>query len=505
MAGSGWFQGSDWLRGGGRFCSGTPLVACLVVLALSAGTPLRGQSGDGLGAVAAVQQRFIDVIAENEASVVAITLVRKTEEGVPGPFVGPLNQLNARPALPSLDDPTFMFNEFGTGVVIDADGLILTNFHVLHENHDVFVTTVDRKVHAATVRAADPRSDLAVLKIDASGLRPMPLGDGGKLKKGQLVVALGNPYAIASDGEVSASWGIISNLARKAAPLINPEDGQTRPTLHHFGTLIQTDAKLTFGTSGGALLDMEGKMIGLTTSLAAITGYEQAAGYAVPVDDTFRRVVDALKEGREVEYGLLGVRMSPALARRATPAQDVAGWLVEDIERGSPAQRAGLVSGDVITKVAGAPIVDFDDLAREVGRLPAAATARLTVWRRGRAVPVDVVLAKYPVMGRKVVTRRPRSWRGMQIDYGSAVRSAQPLVFAPPELSEPHVVVTELAEESAAARAGLQVGARISRVDDRRVETPAEFRRAVRDVDGAVRLTLIVPSGIPETVTIPAE
>jgi S1-C subfamily serine protease len=120
-------------------------------------------------------------------------------------------------------------------------------------------------------------------------------------------------------------------------------------------------------------------------------------------------------------------------------------------------------------------------------------------------MPVDIVLAKYPVTGRKVVTNRPPAWRGMQIEYGSAVRSDQPLVFAPPELSEPHVVVTELAEDSTAARAGLQVGARISRVDDRRVQTPADFRRAVRDAKGDVRLTLIVPSGTPETVTIPAE
>ncbi|MEZ6072067.1 MAG: PDZ domain-containing protein [Pirellulales bacterium] len=246
-------------------------------------------------------------------------------------------------------------------------------------------------------------------------------------------------------------------------------------------------------------------MIGLTTSLAAITGYEQAAGYAVPVDDTFRRVVDALKEGREVEYGLLGVGMSPGLVRAEPVPADVEGWMVESIERGSPAQRAGLVPGDVITSVAGKPIHDFDELAREVGRLPAATKTQLTVWRRGRELPVDVVLSKYPVPGRKIVTKRPSAWRGMRIDYGSAVRSSQSLIFAPPEMSEPHVVVTELAEGSLAQRAGLEVGSRISRVGGRRVETPDEFRRAVDAMDGDVQLTLIDLSGTPVTVTVPAK
>ncbi len=137
-----------------------------------------------------------------------------------------------------------------------------------------------------------------MLEIDAKDLKPIVLGDASTLKKGQIAIALGNPYAIARDGQASASWGIIANIARKAAPLTS-EDGtrKQKDKLYHFGTLIQTDAKLNLGTSGGALVNLKGEMIGLTTSMAAISGYEQAAGYAIAVDDVFRQALRVASGG----------------------------------------------------------------------------------------------------------------------------------------------------------------------------------------------------------------
>ncbi len=220
-------------------------------------------------------------------------------------------------------DPSFVPSEFATGVVVDSKGLILTSAHVLADDSRYVVWT-DRKAYDAQVIAADPRSDLAVLQVtektSGSEFVPIRLGDASKLRRGHFVVTLGNPYAIARDGEVCAGLGIVSNLSRKAPPVpgeTNPR--ASRPTLHHFGTLIQTDAKLNLGTSGGALLNLDGEMVGLTTALAAQAGYEQAAGYALPVDETFRRVVATLKQGREVEYGLLGVvpqRLTPVEVQR---------------------------------------------------------------------------------------------------------------------------------------------------------------------------------------------
>src|SRR5262249_22946371 len=160
---------------------------------------------------------------------------------------------------------------------------ILTAHHVLRENCDYWITTASRKTYKVQqIKAADPRSDLAVLSIKARDgeLEPIKFGDAAGLKKGQIVLALGNPYGIARDGQVSASWGIISNLSRKDGPwTTDRETRNSKPTLHHYGSLIQTDVKLNLGTSGGALVNLKGEMIGLTVSLAAGLGYEQAAGF----------------------------------------------------------------------------------------------------------------------------------------------------------------------------------------------------------------------------------
>ncbi len=311
------------------------LSTAAFVLLLSAVRPLVAQEPTreltGLEMATAIEQTLVDVIARCEKSVVAIARVKA---GLARPRISSM-RLGNRIVLPRRiprqlmpngpTDPNFIPQEYGTGVVIDAAGLILTHYHVLGENDDHWVTTTEGKVYRARIQAADPRSGLAVLSIAATDLVPIRFGDASRVRKGQIVIALGNPYAIARDGQASASWGIVANIARKAGPLPRSEfsDGQlvpTKSTLHHFGTLIQTDAKLNLGTSGGALVNLRGEMIGLTTSLAALAGYEQAAGYAVPINEAILRVIDVLKEGREVEHGLLGIDLGSSLSRTLAAA-----------------------------------------------------------------------------------------------------------------------------------------------------------------------------------------
>jgi S1-C subfamily serine protease len=454
-----------------------------------------GKEPGSLKVLMAAEEVLAETIARGERSVVAIMRVRRPERAEIPNFQVQVPDFFNRQGLPRPDmelipDPDLPPTEFGTGVVVDAKGLILTNYHVVRSDSQHYVTTHERKTYRAKIKAADSRSDLAVLELEPQPqqtirLTPIKFGDASTLRKGQIVIALGNPYGIARDGQVSASWGIVSNLARKAG--IDPDEttpAGKKPTLHHYGTLIQTDAKLNFGTSGGALLNLRGEMIGLTTSLAAAAGYEQAAGYAIPVDETFLRIVEALRQGREVDYGFLGVKMRNLDARDMAAGKQ--GMLVDDTVAGMPAHRVGLQRDDVITHVNGRPIYDADGLVLNVSSLPAEAPARLTVLRRGQTMQFEIELAKAPAT-RRIVTAPPELWRGMRVDFASALgtdlidRSQQ-------LLAEGCVVVAEVASESPAWRAGLRPEMVISHVGNTRVQTPREFQAAVSGKNGAVQV-----------------
>ena len=242
----------------------------LAVIVCSGIHPAAAQEPSGLQMAASLEKVLEETIARTEKSVVAIARVRKAAPGDPFHVEfrpDPFGRRPFQPVHPLPTDADFVPNEYGTGVVIDRRGLILTAYHVLGEDSDYFITAIDRKVYRAWVKAADPRSDLAVLTVDgadvvSANLLPIQFGDAATVRKGQIVLTLGNPYAIARDGQPSAGWGIVSNLARKAPPSPEESDPAGKRTLHHFGTLIQTDAKLNLGTSGGPLVNLRGEMVG---------------------------------------------------------------------------------------------------------------------------------------------------------------------------------------------------------------------------------------------------
>jgi S1-C subfamily serine protease len=489
-------------------CAGFGWAAAIAISfagVLFESTPLNAQQPvpkaaaeiSGGQAATALQDQLVDAIARGEKSVVAIYRVdgddaalSQSVEIVPGQ--GKFARSTA--ATPPPGDPDFIPDEYGTGVVVDRHGLILTCYHVLGLKSQHYVATSDRKVYSARIKAADPRSDLAVLQIEASDLIPVTFGNAETLKKGQIVVALGNPYAIARDGQASASWGIIANLARKAGPPLDTSK------LYHYGTLIQTDAKLNLGTSGGALVNLKGEMVGLTTSLAATPGYEQAAGYAVPVDETFRRVVNTLKEGREVEYGFLGV--APTNLNKLEILQGAHGARITHVEPGSPAEQSNLRPGDVVTQVNGQSIFDADELVLDVGRKPVDSHVELTVLRDDVKRKIPVELAKFPVRGVKVVTKPAPSWRGMRIDYGTALpRDSDRIATALPDPGG-SVVALEVDKDSPAAAAGLQYGMFITQVGNTPVRTPKEFFDAVAGRTGEVSLRLSTLIGQPDIRTV---
>lgn len=374
---------------------------------------------------------------------------------------------------------------FGSGIVIDESGLILTCEHVIRDATKIYVRLPGHQGSYADIHAADPRSDLAVLRLlkPPAGLKAIKIGDGGAVKKGQWVLSLANPFAAGfRDGSPSASWGIVGNLRRRAPG--NGNEASRTKSLHEYGTLIQTDARLNLGTSGGALLDLRGDLIGLTTSMAAVSGSETAGGFAVPLDPGMRRIIDVLRRGDEVEYGFLGVQLEEHNQRSEK------GLRIGSVTQGSPAHKAGLQNGDTILAVNGAPIHENDDLFLAVGTQLAGNKAQIDYLRDPASPPrsASVVLAKFYVPGKIIAAKKPAANRGLRVDHTSVLLLIDPQALTFRSIP-PGVVIREVHPDSKAA-AQLKVNDVITHVNGRPVNSPEEFYREMQRAAGPVELRL---------------
>ena len=382
-----------------------------------------------------------------------------------------------------LAHPDTVPDRFGSGVAIDDSGLILTNFHVIEGATKIFVRLPGTgRGSYADIQAGDPRADLAVLKMlhPPVDLKAIPMGEGGKVQQGDWIVSLANPFAAGfKDGNPSASWGIISNLRRRIVSGVSDEVKRLKP-LSQYGTLLQTDARTNLGCSGGAVLDMDGKLIGLTTSQAAIEGGEAAGGYAIPMDANTQKMIDVLKRGEEIEYGLLGITVNPE------DRGEGHGVMIQEAGPGMPAARAGLMARDVVTSIDGHAIREPDDLFLNISAALAGSKVEIDVLRNGRRVTVPVSLAKAGPgeWGEKaIVSKRHPPVYGLRVDYASVL----PAGSAPPE----GVMVKELEPGSPAANK-LKEGMIVVAVNDQPVPTPAKFYELAR---GKASVTLDVVEG----------
>lgn len=485
-----------------------PMALCLLSSGLYAVT---ASAQDAAAVFAAFEQSVVDVVSRSEKSIVAVARIPLRNERIDRQparnAFGPPHGLNENDPL----SPTFSPQEFGAGILMSQPGhpetrFVLTNYHVVHGGRpflndgsvasDARLTVrIDRTRAAwASLYAADPRSDLAVLAVEdkefSTALKSLPtltLPDAVDFRKGQFVLSLGNPYAIARDGSPSVSLGMISNVSR--IPLLDtPRDEKT---IHQFGTLLHVDTRLGPGSSGGALLNSSGQLIGITTSLAALEGYESSVGYAIPFNAAMRRIVEDLLNGYEVEYGFLGVQPRDFAARRFSNVRTLnpQGVQILRVVRESPADRAGLRSGETIRAVNGVRLYSQDDLFREIGLLAPGTNVHLHVISRSGQRFVDVQIAKWsvPDAERIVVSNyRQPAWRGLRVDWPTGR-----MKYFDTEAPYPVAVVVKSVDPgSPAEAAGLRPGDLIERVAGRSVETPEEFAAAIKPLRGDVRLDL---------------
>jgi len=369
----------------------------------------------------------------------------------------------------------------GSGVIVSPDGYILTNNHVVSGASDVEVFTQDRKKYKAKVIGTDSRTDIAVLRIEATGLPTLPLANSSQVKVGDLVFAIGDPFGV---GE-TATMGIVSATGRGLGG-----------TIERYENFIQTDAPINPGNSGGALINLQGNLVGINTAIISGGGGNQGIGFAIPIN-LAHSIVDQLVDHGKVIRGYLGVSIQgvdPDLAR-AFGLSHGGGALIGDVQPNSAAAKAGVERGDVVLQLNGQEVSGPEDLSVRISQLAPGSLAHLKIFRNGQSKDIDVTLGEFPenAGGGSVETegKAPAALKGLQVQNLTPDIAKQ--LGLP--LTAKGVVVNDLDPASPAADAGIQQGDVIQEVNRKPVHNLEEYRQALATAGNQSVLLLVNRGG----------
>jgi serine protease Do len=381
-------------------------------------------------------------------------------------------------------------HSLGSGVIVNPDGYILTNNHVVDGASDVQVTLSDKRQLKAKIVGTDPRTDIAVLKIPTSGLATVTLGDSAKAKVGDLVLAIGDPFGI---GE-TVTMGIVSAKGRRDLRLEGPEG---------YEDFIQTDASINPGNSGGALVNTRGELIGINTAIISNGGGgNQGIGFAVPVNMA-RSVMEQILKSGKVSRGYLGIliqEVTPDLAKAfSLPSPE--GALVGDVTPDSPGAKAGLQKGDVITALNGQKVSDSLELRLRISQMAPGSSVKMDVYRNGQKREMSATLVEFPEKA-QTAQNEPQgeapALEGVQVENLTNDIAQQLNLPA----GTRGVVITRVDPDSAAAETGLERGTVIQEVNRKPVNNVEQFRAAVRAAANQPLLLLINRGGSSSYVVI---
>ncbi len=362
----------------------------------------------------------------------------------------------------------------GSGFIISDDGYVLTNNHVIAGSSDIFVTLTEGKEHRAKVVGTDARTDLALLKIEAKGLKPLPIGESRSLRKGQWVLAIGSPFGL----ESTVTAGIVS--------AINRETGDYLP-------FIQTDVAVNPGNSGGPLIDLSGRVVGVNSQIVSRSGGFMGISLAIPIDEAMN-VVDQLKEHGKVTRGRIGVQIGTVSedVAKAIGLSKAMGAMVSNVERNGPADQAGVRSGDVITHFNGREINHMSDLPRIVGETKPGTRAPMEVWRKGKSVTVHVKVGEMPSTEQEE-GRTPSTPQSAPADALGLTVTEVPAAVREQFQFEGGVQITEA--EGPGAEAGVAAGDIVLTINDTDITSPSQYASVVSKLDKSRPAAVLVMRG----------
>ena len=410
------------------------------------------------------------------------TKVVKQQNNFPGFFNQPFFQQFFGQQMQPQQPQSEREESLGSGVIVNPNGYIITNNHVIDGAQNIQVFTHDRQEYTAKLIGTDPQTDIAVLRIDATNLPTVTLGDSGNLKVGDLVFAIGDPFGIGQ----TATMGIVS--ATNRAP----------GGIEHYENFIQTDAAINPGNSGGALIDLHGDLIGINTAIIAGEqgGGNEGIGFAIPINMAVN-IMNQIVETGKVVRGYLGVHVqlvTPQMAKSFGLTHG-GGALVADVSPDGPAARAGIERGDIIEDLNGHTILDSEQLSVEISEMTPGAVAHLTIFRNGQTLQKDVTLGTLPTIGKGESAEGVGPGAALK---GLAVQSLTPDIRQ--QLNLPAdiqgVVVSNVDPNSPAAVSGVQQGDVIEEVNHKPVHTMDEYQAAASSIGDQPAVLLVYRNGM---------
>jgi serine protease Do len=371
----------------------------------------------------------------------------------------------------------------GSGVIVSEDGYIVTNNHVIEKAQEIKVLLSNKKDYKAKLIGADPKTDLAVIKIDVKGLSALPWGDSNKLKVGEIVFAIGNPFGL----NQTVTMGVISAVGRANVGIADYED------------FIQTDAAINPGNSGGALINARGELIGINTAILSRTGGYQGIGFAVP-SSMAKQVMDSLLKYKKVVRGWLGVSIQEVTSDLAEEfgVKDLTGSLVSGVMKGSPAEKAGIKQGDVILEYNGRLVEDTGHLRNMVSQTPINTKVKIKLLRNRKEVEVEVLIAELPKKLAEVSSGEDESEENNDEESsalaGLVVRELTPDLarhFGFEE-NDKGVVVVKIETASKLFEAGIRPGDIILQINQKNVTSLEEYTKIASKIKAKERLLFLL-------------